>query len=109
MPLVRIDAVRIRDWDTFHDVFEAAFGFPGFYGRNMNAWINCMAHLDEPGAGMTKVHGSASDPVVVRLDNSDSLPSEIREELVTCAAFVNRRRTESGDPAILVLASYLAA
>jgi len=109
MPLVRIDVGQIRDWDTFHDVFEAAFGFPGFYGRNMHAWIDCMGYLDEPAAGMTKVHGSTSDPVVLRLDNIDSMPSEIYQALVECVAFVNWRRTESGGPAILVLAFYKSA
>lgn len=109
MPLVRIDARQIRDWDTFHDVFAVAFGFPGFYGRNMNAWIDCMGYLDDPATDMTKVHGSASDPVVLRLDNIDSMPGEIYEALVECAAFVNWRRTESRDPAILVLAYYKVA
>ena len=27
-------------------------GFPGFYDRNMNAWIDCMSYIDELGAGM---------------------------------------------------------
>ncbi len=37
-PKVRIDTNRIVDWNSFHDVFAEAFGFPDFYGRNMNAW-----------------------------------------------------------------------
>jgi hypothetical protein len=106
MPLIRIDAAQIQDWDTFHGVFEAAFGFPGFYGRNMDAWIDCMGYLEDPGAEMTTVHGSASDPVVLRLDNIDSMPTEIYDALIECAAFVNWRCTESGHPAILVLALY---
>ena len=43
-PVVRIDGDRIVDWDTFHNVFTEAFGFPGFYGRNMNAWIDCLTN-----------------------------------------------------------------
>ena len=109
MPLIRIDAGEIRDWDTFHDVFEAAFGFPEFYGCSLDAWIDCMGYLDEPAAEMTKVHGSAGDPVVLRLDNIDSMPSEIYAQFVQCAAIVNWRCTESGDPAILVLAFHKAA
>jgi len=42
MPFVRVDATHIRDWDNFHDVFADAFGFPDFYGRNMDAWVDCM-------------------------------------------------------------------
>ena len=39
---VQIDGSAISDWNSFHDIFAAAFGFPAFYGRNMNAWIDCM-------------------------------------------------------------------
>jgi len=32
----------ITDWASFHDVFMHTLGFPDFYGRNMDAWIDCM-------------------------------------------------------------------
>ena len=54
--VVKLDTARIADWDSFHDVCAQALGFPGFYGRNMNAWIDCMTSLDEPRDGMTRVH-----------------------------------------------------
>jgi RNAse (barnase) inhibitor barstar len=104
MPVIRLDAARLCDWDSFHSVFAATFGFPAFYGRNMNAWIDCMTSLDAPADGMTSVHGSASDPVVLYLDNVNAMPKEIFDALVECAAFVNWHRLESGEPAILVLA-----
>ncbi len=103
MPLVTIDGAQLCDWDSFHTAFAAAFGFPGFYGENMNAWIDCMTYLDAPDAGMTSVHGSASDPVVLQLDNANAVPKEILDALVECAAFVNWRRLEVGEPAILML------
>ena len=48
MTVVRLDCDRITDWDSFHAVFAEVFGFPNFYGRNMNAWIDCMTYLDDP-------------------------------------------------------------
>jgi hypothetical protein len=51
--MVRIDASRITDQATFHSVFAEAFGFPGFYGQNMDAWIDCMTHLDDPSSGLS--------------------------------------------------------
>jgi RNAse (barnase) inhibitor barstar len=51
MPLVRIDGTRLQSWDAFHSAFASAFGFPDFYGRNMDAWIDCMTSLDSPGTG----------------------------------------------------------
>jgi hypothetical protein len=32
MPVVHIPASQISDWETFHDVFAEALGFPVFYG-----------------------------------------------------------------------------
>lgn len=106
MPLVRVDGAQLRDWHSFHSVFASAFGFPGFYGRNMNAWIDCMTSLDAPEDAMTSVHGSASDPVVVQLDDADAVPKELFDSLVKCAAFVNWRRLQTGAPAILMLACH---
>ncbi|KPN91352.1 barstar family protein [Pseudomonas nunensis] len=40
LTMVRVDANLITDWQTFHSVFAEEFGFPGFYGRNMDAWVN---------------------------------------------------------------------
>lgn len=103
MPVVRIDGGRISGWESFHDVFAAEFGFPSFYGRNMNAWIDCMTSLDSPEDGMTTVHGSASDPIVLYIENADSLPSEMLEAINECSAFVNWRRMQVGEPAVLAL------
>ena len=104
MPLIRIDATRIADWESFHSVFALEFGFPEFYGRNINAWIDCMTSLDDPGSGMTTVHAAADDPVVLRLDDVDAMPQDIYEALVESSAFVNWRRLEVGETAVLALA-----
>ena len=37
MNKVKIDATRITDWDSFHDIFSECVGFPACYGRNMEA------------------------------------------------------------------------
>jgi len=50
---VQIDASKITDWASFHDCFSEKLGFPGFYGRKMDAWNDCMTCLDDPETGMT--------------------------------------------------------
>jgi RNAse (barnase) inhibitor barstar len=55
MTVVRLDCDRITDWESFHAVFAEVFGFPSFYGRNMDAWIDCMSYLDKPEVGMSTV------------------------------------------------------
>ncbi|WP_454835628.1 barstar family protein [Pseudomonas lini] len=51
--MVQVDANLITDWQTFHSVFAQKFGFPGFYGRNMDAWVDCLSYLDDPSAEMS--------------------------------------------------------
>ena len=53
---VNIDPRRITDTDSFHAVLAKTLGFPYFYGKNLNAWIDCMTSLDMPSHGMTSFH-----------------------------------------------------
>ncbi len=39
--------MQIKDWKSFHLLCKEKFGFPDFYGMNMNAWIDCLTYLDE--------------------------------------------------------------
>jgi hypothetical protein len=106
---VSIDAGRISDWESFHDAFAQTFGFPGFYGRNMDAWIDCMTYLDDPAAGMTSLHVAPGDVVVLCISKAADFKercSEIFDALVECSSFVNYRRIETGAPAVLALSFY---
>src|SRR6267142_2180649 len=101
---VRVDADQIKDWPSFHRAFADAFGFPEFYGLNMDAWIDCLTYLDDPSSGMTKVHTTGSGVVSLVVDNAANFKKRCPEQfasLVECAAFVNWRRMEKGDVPVL--------
>lgn len=104
--IIALPAREITDWASFHEVFRRVFGFPDFYGRNMNAWIDCMTDLDDPGTGMVQVAVGPGELVAIRVDDaSDFLrrcPEQFRA-LIECASFVNFRRIEVGDAPILTL------
>ena len=101
---VFVDGSRIIDRDSFHDVFAQAFGFPSYYGRNMDAWIDCITHLDTEDSSVRVTRGEL---VVLEISALDRLPAEIRSELLECSAFVNGRRIQIGDPPILVVSERL--
>jgi hypothetical protein len=104
--LVTLDTRRITDWESLHSVFAEVFGFPRFYGRNMNAWIDYMTRLDDPSAGMSTVSVPAGGVVVLQLDHADDFARRCPEQfsaIVDCAAFVNWRRIEAGNHAVLAL------
>ncbi len=106
MNRVTIDTSRITNWDTFHDVFADTFGFPGFYGRNMNAWIDCMSYLDDPESAMSTVTCDKGDFVVLELSNVKEFKERCPEQydaLVECSSFVNWRSLEAGNHPLLML------
>ena len=96
---ITIDTQRITDWDSFHSIFAEVFGFPDFYGRNMDAWIDCMTSLDVPEDGMTQVHVAPGDVVALHLHEIGSFAArcpEIYAAVIECSAFVNYRREDDG-------------
>lgn len=103
---VTIDTARITDWESFHTVFAEAFGFPSFYGRNLNAWIDCLSSLDAPDEGMTTVHAPPDGVLLLALlgvsDFAVRCP-DIYAAIIEDAAFINFRRAELGQPPVLCL------
>jgi hypothetical protein len=106
--LVRIDGERLIR-EGFHKVFAEVFGFPSFYGQNMDAWIDCMSSLDAPEDGMTSVHAPPGGVLVLQIDNFQALKQsrpDLVTEIVESCAFVNWRRLEIGKSAVLALSFY---
>jgi hypothetical protein len=104
--MIRIDASRIRDWDSFHSEFSNTLGFPDFYGRNMSAWVDCMTNLDDPDAGMTKISVHKGEVLSVVIENAADFKRRCPEQftaLLESAAFANGRRIEQGEPPVLAL------
>lgn len=103
---VCVDCNEIIDWQSFHEVFAHAFGFPNFYGKNMNAWIDCLTYLDNPDAGMTNVHCIPGSVIVLELLSVKSFKQRCPDQydaVIECAAFVNWRRLELGQSAVLAI------
>jgi barstar (barnase inhibitor) len=104
--VITIPTDQISDWDSFHSVFQAALGFPEFYGRNMDAWIDCMSYVDDPPSGMTNASVSAGECVALRIDDAPDFQRRCPEQysaLIECVAFVNYRRIERGEKPVLTL------
>jgi RNAse (barnase) inhibitor barstar len=108
--LVNIECKRIRDWPSFHDEFHRVFQFPAFYGRNMNAWIDCMSSLDAPEEKMTNLHIEPGQVLTLALEDAESFKTKCPEQyaaIVECSAFVNWLRSQQGLPAVLALSYFV--
>ncbi len=110
--LARIECANINDWDSFHDEFNRVFEFPDFYGRNMDAWIDCMTSIDAPDDGLTGIHCEKDHFLTIELANVDELQGDRLEyfkAIADCAAFVNWRRIEVGQKPVLALSYHRSA
>lgn len=103
---VAIPVHAINDWPTFHDVFQQVLGFPTFYGRNMDAWIDCLTSADSPDDGLVRITAPPGGLLILSIDDPFDFRKRCPEQydaLIECSAFVNFRRTEVGDAPILAL------
>ncbi|GAB3539351.1 barstar family protein [Noviherbaspirillum agri] len=106
MPTVRLDGRQIGNWAAFHDACKAAFGFPDFYGRNMDAWIDCLSSLRDDD-GMSSFVLGADDVLEIEVPHSSTLrrqAPDILDALEECTAEVNERYVENGENPALSLA-----
>ena len=106
MAVVRIFTYRITDWASFHLECKEVFGFPEFYGMNLNAWIDCLTYLDE-GDGMSKFHLDEQEKLIVEVIDSTDFKSrlpEVFEGFVESTNFVNQRYVDDGKLPKVILA-----
>jgi RNAse (barnase) inhibitor barstar len=87
MAFVRLDTKQITDWASFHLVCKEAFGFPDYYGENMNAWIDCISDLIE--------YEEVFHVEIAETEDFKSRLTEIFHVLIECTAFVNSRFDKS--------------
>jgi Barstar (barnase inhibitor) len=106
MAFVQINTKQITDRASFHQVCKEAFGFPDFYGNNMNAWIDCLSYL-KGNDGMTKYCLEKDEILHIEISETEDFnkrQSEIFDALIECTAFVNQRYLETGNkPRIALL------
>lgn len=65
-----------------------------------------MTYLDDPAANLASVHVRPGEVLVLRISGAGDFKKkrpEIYDALLESAAFVNYRRIEAGQPAILTL------
>src|SRR3569832_2556165 len=73
MASAHLDGRIIADWPSFHRESRQKFGFPDFYGNNMDAWIDCLSSLREPDSGMTSFALASDEILRITVDHSAAL------------------------------------
>jgi hypothetical protein len=105
MANVRLNGEKITSWGAFHSESQDAFGFPDFYGHNMDAWIDSLSTLRE-GDGMSKFTLGPEETLEIEVLNSDVLRKkapEIFGALKEYTSIVNQLYIENGEEPALSL------
>jgi hypothetical protein len=92
-------------------VFAEVLGFPSYYGRNLDAWIDCLTYADDAEAGMINplLIAQDGDVLTLQLGILGDFPERCREQydaLLDCSSFVNWRRIDAGARPIIALSFY---
>lgn len=88
-----LDTAKINDWPSFHTESANAFGFPDFYGKNLNTWIDCLTYLSDKD-GMSRFVLGASEQLIIQLPHFDTFSKTQPEScraFSQCVAVVNQR------------------
>ena len=103
MATARIELAEITNWDSFHQVCAKVLGFPDFYGKNMDAFIDCLSYLrgDDGMSGFVLANDECLDLEINGTESFNQRLPDIMDALLECVAFVNQRYLEVGEqPAI---------
>lgn len=105
MAEVRLDGAAIGDWPAFHAACRDAFGFPDFYGNNMDAWVDCLSYLRDDD-GMTRFRLKQNEVLRIVVANAAALRAtapDILDDLQFCIAAINDRYADYGEKPALAL------
>jgi hypothetical protein len=105
MPSATLDGRQMHTWEGFHRESRQVLGFPGFYGNNLDAWIDAMSGLRD-GDGMTRfalAPGEMLHLVVAHAADMKKAAPAILDALQEAVAEVNLRCTEAGQAPPLAL------
>ena len=102
---VRLNGSAISDFPSFHTECQRVFGFPSFYGRNMDAWIDCLSYLydDDGMVGFRLAPGEVLGLDLVDSNRVRAQAPDVVQALVDCTEFVNQRFVAVGIPAAIAL------
>lgn len=89
--------IVINKDDNVHEIFKDAFGFPDFYGRNLNALIDCLSDLRYPEYGMSNfVLDSLDQILLLEIENFSKTNNVNKTAILFAIECVNRHNIEVG-------------
>lgn len=99
MKTIQISEEIFKTDKVFHEEFDRVMGFPGFYGENWSAWIDCMSYIDEPKEEMSKINIDKNESLEIEIlikNGNEYYKTSTWGHFTSCVAAVNRRFADEG-------------
>ena len=89
---IRLDFSKVNTLEEMHLMLKNTFGFPDFYGSNVNALIDCLSSIRYPEDGMSHVIlDSVDDYLILELKNFSNRDKFIINHFLTSIEGVNEK------------------
>ena len=98
--LVEIDFSQAKTLSEMHEKIKDTFEFPGFYGANVPALIDCWTDLRHSGEGydsMCNIYIEPEETLYLKLTNLSYLSDAILNNLIAAIEAVNQRFADKFD------------
>jgi len=105
MPTAVLNGKEIIDEAHFHAQCVSAFGFPEFYGNNIDAWVDCLSYLRDD-ENMTKFRLKPNEVLEIVVQDAEAMKVQVPdllEEITFCVAGINERYEDYGEKPALKL------
>lgn len=100
--VVTVDGTAMTTADALHAELARGFGFPAWYGHNLDALLDCLSSLDEPGMSALALGPDAT--VTLAITTADAMPAPLYHALLDVVAAANQRVGATG-PRLVVAAA----
>jgi hypothetical protein len=103
---IEIDFSNINDLNQMHEVLKEKFGFPDFYGKNVNALIDCWSELRDIGEvdeTMCDFNLEKEDTLLIITKKLSHKKDIIVNHLIVAIEAVNKREISRGNKYSIIL------
>jgi RNAse (barnase) inhibitor barstar len=101
--LIRLDARQLSDPAALHAAVAAALGLPPGHGKNLDALVDTLTHLDDPRTPTARVQSLPGELTVFWVEHADAAVAVVRA-LAEVVAFANHRRLQTGQAPVATVA-----
>ncbi len=103
MKKVFIDFSKTKDIADLHNLLKTELGFPDFYGKNVNALIDCLSSMRFPEEGMSQVTLGEKEVLIFEMSGFSNANMITINNLLIAVEETNKRElNRKREPSILL-------